>query len=553
MRKIAPIMRKSLLTVFRSLFVAALIAGTIWSCEDEKPEIHLPDPVNPQPGFVYITSMSPDTIRFKKTDSIIFNLRTIPYNLLFREDITVQVADTAGAKYEYADISSYSLRRDSIWNIVAHIKKGIKNGDIVSLMVANNDTVMYSEPIVLSLYSDHPWSVETLTPDTLSFTSGDTIELKIRTLPTDLLSRDSIKVSLADSTGNKYNYADVKSFSYKDNVWSIFAKTRKGIRTGDMVSIRISEFDTILYSDPIILSVTPALPRAIYTLSPDTVSFEGDLAVIQLKTQPVDLLSRRDVSVSVTDKAETAYKYAEIQSKTLKDSIWSIGIHMIYGMNSGDVIKIKVADDDTAMYTKPIVLDKREAPEPSHNAVEIASGAVSAYLEGGQATIRLRTVPWNMFFNDTIYSMSLVDAQGNPMDGRLSIASNDFQPKDSCWNVKINILDQSLTDAFVSAKVICPDTVITTGQVNIKKVSITMRSVKVDNSIAMGYDSLTRTYSCRLDPKADFKAQTFSFDYDGDRITVGDSLLVKGQPHTLDVSKPLTISVWKYDVHVDYI
>lgn len=546
-------MRKSLLTIFRSLFVTALIAGTIWSCEDEKPEIHLPAPVVPQPGFIYITSMSPDTIKFKTTDSIIFNLRTIPYNLLFREDVTVQVADTAGAKYAYADISSLSLRRDSIWNIVAHTKKGIRNGDIVSLMVANEDTVMYSEPMVLSIYSDHPWSIETLIPDTLSFTSGDTIALKIRTMPVDLLSRDSIRVSLADSTGNKYDYADVKSFSLKDNVWSIFAKTRKGVRTGDMVSIRISQFDTILYSDPIILSVTPATPRAVYALTPDTLSFDGDMAVIQLKTQPVDLLSRRDVSISITDREETAYKYAEVQSKTFKDSIWSISIHLIYGMNSGDVIKLKVADDDTVMYTKPFVLDKIAGPEPSHDAVDVVSGAVSAYLEGGQATMRLRTAPWNMFFKDSLYTLSLVDAQGNPMDGRLSIASNDFQPKDSCWNVRINILDQSLTDAFVSAKVICPDTVITTEQVNIKKVSITMRSIKVDNSILMGYDSITRTYSCRLDPKADLKAQSFSFDYDGDKITVGDSLLIKGQSHILDVSQPLTISVWKYDVHVDYI
>ena len=543
--------KKTLLTTIKSLLFTAFIAGIIWACEDERPEINLPNPVIPTKEFKYISTLSPDTIKFKATDTITFSLRTIPYDLLNREGMTVQIADTAGAKYQYAEIHSRKLSRDSIWNIMAHIKKGVRSGDIVSLMVADKDTVMYSEPIVLYVYPDHPWSIETLRSD-IAFTTGDTIALQFKTSPLNLLARDSVKLALTDSIGSVYEFAEIKSKTFNDGIWSIFAKTRKGAKTGDMISLRITERDTILYSEPIAMSVTTA-QRALYTLTPDTLTFEGDLAEVMLKTQPFNLLARRDVSIAITDNSDNSYKFADIKSVSLHDSIWSIILHMTYGMENGDIIKVRVSDDDTVMFSNPIVLDKIEAPEPTHYSADIVSGDVSAFLEGGQASIRLRTAPWNMLFNDSTFTLSLVDNAGNPVDGKLKIDSKVFQPVDSCWKVGINILDQSLTDASVAARITCPDTVITTRTVNIRKVSISMRSIKVNNEILMRYDTINNTYMCRLDPTADFKSQKYTFDYDGDKLTIGDSLLVKGQQHTLNVSSPITVSVWKYDVHVDYI
>ena len=143
-------MKKSLLTQLRTLLLTAITAGALWACQDEKPEIHFPDPVIPQKEFKHIETLTPDTLTFREGDSAVFRLRTIPYNLLSRKDVTVQVADTAGAKYRFAEIKSYKLSADSIWNIVMNITYGMKSGDIISIMAADADTVIYLASLRLS-------------------------------------------------------------------------------------------------------------------------------------------------------------------------------------------------------------------------------------------------------------------------------------------------------------------------------------------------------------------------------------------------------------------
>ena len=44
-------MKKSLLTQLQRLLLTAITAGALWACQDEKPEIHFPDPVIPQKEF----------------------------------------------------------------------------------------------------------------------------------------------------------------------------------------------------------------------------------------------------------------------------------------------------------------------------------------------------------------------------------------------------------------------------------------------------------------------------------------------------------------------
>ena len=90
-------MKKSLLTPIKSLLIAALTAGALWSCQDEKPEIHFPDPVIPQKEFKHVETITQDTLTFNQGDSVVFRMRTIPVNLLSRQDVTVQVSDTAGS------------------------------------------------------------------------------------------------------------------------------------------------------------------------------------------------------------------------------------------------------------------------------------------------------------------------------------------------------------------------------------------------------------------------------------------------------------------------
>jgi len=449
-------MRKSLLTIFKSLLLTAFVAGAIWSCEDEKPEIIIPDPdpITPQREFVYLESLTPDTVKFAKfreLDSVTFNFRTIPYDLLRRDSLTIQIADSTGEKYRYADIQSLNLRSDSIWSIVTYIRKGVRSGDAISVMVAGKDTVMYSDPIILYLIPREPRAIESLAPDTITFKEGDSAVICFKTIPLNLLARDSVKVAVTDSAGTDYNFAYIKSV-------------------------------------------------------------------------------------------------------TLQDDIWNIVTRMKYGMKSGDIVKIRVSDEDTVMYTNPVVLKMIPKPEPVHYSVDIVSDKVAAFLEGGQPKMRIRTAPWNMLFNDSTFVLSLTDPEGKSLDNVLGIESKEFIPEDSCWNIKMKILDKTLTDAQVSAHVVCADTTMTTTPINVKKVSITMQSIKVNDNLAMRYDSASNTWTCRIAPTADFSAQKFRFEHDGDIVTLGDTLqLAAGQSHTLDLSKPVTVSVWKYDVHVEYM
>ena len=50
-----------------------------------------------------------------------------------------------------------------------------------------------------------------------------------------------------------------------------------------------------------------------------------------------------------------------------------------------------------------------------------------------------------------------------------------------------------------------------------------------------------------------FSNQRFLFEHNGEKVTVGDSLLVEGEYNYLNVNKPLTVSVWKYGAHRDFI
>ena len=140
-------MKKSLLTPIRQLLIAALTAGALWSCQDEKPEIHFPDPIIPQKEFKHVETITPDTLTFNEGDSAVFRMRTIPVGLLSREGVTVQVSDTAGAKYKFAEIKSYKLGKDSIWNVVMNMTYGMKSGDIISIMVADASPSSFTEKL----------------------------------------------------------------------------------------------------------------------------------------------------------------------------------------------------------------------------------------------------------------------------------------------------------------------------------------------------------------------------------------------------------------------
>lgn len=340
-------MKKSLLTPVKTLFIAALTAGALWSCQDEKPEIHFPDPVIPQKEFKHIETITQDTLTFNQGDSVVFRLRTIPVNLLSRQDVTVQVADTAGAMYQYAQIKSYKLGKDSIWNIVMNMTYGMNSGDRISIMVADADTVIYSDETVLNM------------------------------IPVDEPLGYSLRIMNQDST--------------------------------------------------------------------------------------------------------------------------------------------------------------------------------AAFIDGADnITVFLRTTPFDLFFGDSA-SLYLTDSLEHSLRKKYSIDSLKFQPADSTWAVRIKLLEEEPTESYILIKMFLPDTAITSSPVYIRKINITMNSVKVGNNAAMKYDANTNTWSYFMATVTNFSNQKFLFDHNGEKVTVGDSLLVDGDYNYLNVNKPLTVSVWKYGAHRDYI
>ena len=340
-------MKKSLLTPIKSLLIAALTAGTLWSCQDEKPEIHFPDPIIPQKEFKHVETITQDTLTFNQGDSVVFRMRTIPVNLLSRQDVTVQVSDTAGSKYEFAQIKSYKLGKDSIWSVVINMTYGMKSGDRISIMVADADTVIYSDETVL-----------------------------------------------------------------------------------DMI---------------------PA-------------------------EQPLD------ISLRIMNK----------------DSIAAF------------------VDDTRNIY------------------------------------VTLRVNPFDLFFGDSA-SLYLTDSLEHSLRKKYSLGDLSFQPSDSTWAARIDLLEEEPTESYILLKMILPDTAIISSPVYIRKADITMSSVKVGNGAAMKFDAATNTWSYFMATVTDFSNQKYLFEHNGEKVTVGDSLLLDGEYNYLNANKPLTVSVWKYGAHKDYI
>lgn len=338
-------MRKSFLTQIRVLFITVFTAGIIWSCQQEKPEIHFPDPVIPQKEFKYLETITPDTLTFDEGDSAVFRMRTIPFNLLSRDSLTIQISDTAGAPYEFAEIKSYNLSADSIWSIVMYMKYGMKSGDIVSIMVADKDTVIYTDFTVLN------------------------------------------------------------------------------------------------------------------------------------------------------------------------------------------------------MILKPV---------PKVYSLSILNNDITAYLKGGTATIRMRTQPWDMLFSDSTGRVSLIDTTGNMYENAFRIDSVRFQAADSTWNVFVKNTNKKTDSAFVNFRLDSPDTIMISRPVFLKQVAFSMSSVRVDNTVSMKYTSSTRTFTYCKPTTTDFSAQQFLFIHTGDKITVGDSVLENGKYNVLNANKTITVTVWKYDLHQDY-
>ena len=440
-------MRRSVFSRIKGLLAAAMIAGAVVSCENEKPEFYVPE--GPQYPF-YIESYIPDTVTVTAGDSVILQFRTVPYNLFTKRDsVDIEIKGVDDAPYPYVNLQlPPRLGTDSIWNLPAHILKGVRDGDEVRIKVTDNlaDTVWRSAPIVLHKVRK---SIENITTDTLAFKEGRLATFKVRTTPANLLKK---------------------------------------------------------------------LPKD---------------------------------SITVIDAKGMKCEYAQVSSKFLEDGIWEIDLNIRYPMTTGDIIALRVADPDTVLITRPVALKIIPKPDLGYLSLNIVSDPICGFMTGGQATVRFRTEPWNLLFDDD-NDLFITDKDGYSSPS-ISLASQEFNSEDSCWTIKIDVPDASVNTFEMRVRIAHPDTVMLSTPVTIERVSPAMSFVRATNSQKMDYESKTRTYSMCLPTVTDFSNQKFLFNHNGDKVTIGDSLLLNGQYNTLDVRNPITVSVWKYDIHQDYI
>lgn len=300
-----------------------------------------------------------------------------------------------------------------------------------------------------------------------------------------------------------------------------------------------------LYFEP----VTIRSVKAVYS---DTITFnEGEYFTLNVRTTPYDLLNKvKEIQIDTATKEK--YSFATVKGKLmLADNIWNIIVRPENGLKSGDVIMPRFIFEDTVLFASPVVVNMILKPIPIYYDLEIASDTVSAYERGNAATVYLRTTPWNILKTDTNAVITLIDTLGANIDDKVTLQGTELMP-DSTWAVKIKVKDPYATSTLVALRLALTDTTLRTSAVDLKKVTFSMRSIRTAGAKALDFNSKTNEYSLCQPTTTDFSAQQLFFFFNGDKVTVGDSIYENGKKYTLDISKPVTFSLWMYDLHKEY-
>lgn len=300
-----------------------------------------------------------------------------------------------------------------------------------------------------------------------------------------------------------------------------------------------------LYFEP----VTIRSVKAVYS---DTITFnEGEYFTLNVRTTPYDLLNKvKEIQIDTATKEK--YSFATVKGKLmLADNIWNIIVRPENGLKSGDVIMPRFIFEDTVLFASPVVVNMILKPIPIYYDLEIASDTVSAYERGNAATVYLRTTPWNILKTDTNAVITLIDTLGANIDDKVTLQGTELMP-DSTWAVKIKVKDPYATSTLVALRLAMTDTTLRTSAVDLKRVTFNMRSVKTGLLKNFTFDDKTNVYSYCYPATTDFSNQQIYFFFSGDKVTVGDSVYESGKKYTLDLNKPITASVWMYDIHKDY-
>ena len=442
------------------------------------------------------------------------------------------------------------------------ICKGIKTFAVCLFAAALFHSCQEEKP-VFDL-EDKTFSFET-TQDTLSVTEDDKVTVTFSTsqVPWVLTEELDIDVTLTDTAGVNYKYARITSIEEVDGFWTLKVDLLKGYKNGDVVTVTVSAPGKKYISQDVVLFVPELGMSMRINLKDEFVINEGGTAQILIRTRPYTLVGSDSVSLFFVDTLGTSYPVNMTKPVMQKDSTWMINVGLRYPEKTGDVIRLALQDteSDTVMYSDRLVVKIIPAEEPLYKELHRVSGDVSAFEDGGMATVRFRTVPWNLLLNaGQDVNIAIMDTACTSSEKFLTGAC-EFQP-DSTWTIQVSFANGSTKKDEGVVAVTTPTYSLKSEKFTVEKVSLVIDRIRLLNYIygpdddisRMYYDVNTKTFSAVLPATTNFKGQRLRISHNGDRLTVGDSAIEARTTkyNTLDLTQPITISVWKYDLHKDY-
>ncbi len=311
----------------------------------------------------------------------------------------------------------------------------------------------------------------------------------------------------------------------------------------------------IVVNEPVYPVVDPDTVKAdpfrgsIEILGPDTLFFnDGDTLKMHFSATPWNLLLMDSVSVGFIDTTGVTYPYASVwKCDMLEDSTWIAQVLPSDSIVSGDMVIMAVNISDTVLFSEPVILDMTRHQLPVFRSIEILSGKVSAYEKDSVGAILFRTYPWDLLLDDSV-SLQLTDTLGNP-DQKCIIQEGEMLA-DSTWLLKVTLARLSKGDVKVA--ITCPDTVLLSAPIEIRKVTFKMSSIMIGSDNAMKYDAKDMIYYVDL-PTSDFSNMRIKFNFTGgDSITVGDSAYYNAKYYYFDLNEPIKATLWSYGLHKSY-
>lgn len=224
----------------------------------------------------------------------------------------------------------------------------------------------------------------TLMPDTVALMDMDSTMVWLRTIPYDLLTRDSLStVEVTDSTGASYPYGEIRHMDLrKDSVWNIMVGLKEGWKTGDAFGIMYADSDTVMYSDLMVLK-NVLKHYEINLVGSNTAAWtKTDYATVRVKTVPWDAVQKDSASFAICDTAGRATMMYSFQSKEFmqEDSTWEIKFRMRSPSYMKDtmLVALQLVLKDQYVQSEPIILRKVDL---TLNTVTMGNGKTMTFDE----------------------------------------------------------------------------------------------------------------------------------------------------------------------------